>query len=186
MAKDDEPREGAVDESGFYDPAGKEEPVTPADEPGKAKDGDAPDNVRQLPGANGGREGKPLEEAADDPDEPETDADGQLVFQTYEEGKKVTLGNLVQRGTPVSYRFAMTGKSVPSIQGGLIDPYSTSVPLIADCVVDADKVQYIRGENQKVKEVIVYMTLKPRQVADLRTEQGQVWLAEMMKAVDAA
>lgn len=181
MAKDEDKPAGE-DEDGFYDPAAAGDPVTPADGEGKARDG----NVHQLPGTEGGRPGAPLEEKADEGADPEEESDGQLVFETFEAGKKVTLGNLVQRGTPVSYRFKVTGKSVPSIKGGLIDPYSTSVPLIADCVVDADTVQYVRDDQQKVKEVIVYMTLKPRQVADLRTEQGQVWLAEMMKGVEDA
>lgn len=165
-----------VDDEGFFDPAEQDEenPVTPPDEPTAARDGNAED---------GPRSGKPLEEADDQAAE---EPDGQLVFETYEQGKKITLGSLVNRGTPVSYRFKMTGKAVPNMKGGLMDPYSTSVMLIADCVVDTNSVQYIRDEQQRVKEAIVYMTVKPRAVADLRTEQGRVWVQESAVLQEAA
>lgn len=164
------------EQDGFFD-SENPNPVTPPDEPTAARDGDAPDG-------EGPRSGSPLEEADDGAIGEEED--GQLVFEVIEHGKKITLGSLVNRGTPVSYRFKMGGKSIPDVKGGLLDPYATSVMLLADCVVDTNKVQYIRDEQQRVKEVIVYMELKPRAVADLRSEQGQVWVREAQVLTEAA
>lgn len=173
----DEDTRGGRDEEGFYDPDNPN-PVTGPDEPTAARDGDAPDG-------EGPRTGKPLEEA-DDSSTEEEDGQKALVFETIEQGKRITLGSLVNRGTPVSYRFKMGGKSIPDVKGGLLDPYATSVMLLADCVVDTNKVQYLRDEQQRVKEVIVYMELKPRAVADLRSEQGQVWVREANVLQEAA
>jgi hypothetical protein len=161
-------------------------------QPGDGDPGNLPDTVEPSSGGEGAvardgnviehpsaaRNGKPIDEA---PDPPEED-DGQTVFEVYAgraQPEQPSMGALLKRGTPVELRVKMSGKSIPGAKGGLIDPYATSIPLIADCVIDDHDTQYIRDEAGRVEGAILYMTLKPRRVADLRTEQGRAWLREM-------
>lgn len=181
MAKDDEQE--------FYDPADPNAPgeggAEPPEDPEavKATDGEPkdPDNVRSLPN---GRTGRPTEETVDDPDEDE-EGDGQFTFVVEEKGKQVRFSDLVKRGTPVEYAYQLTGKSLQNVSGGLIDPYKASHMIIADCVVDSVKDQYIRDADGAVEKVIIYVFLKPRVVQQAFSEAGQVMLSEAAKATAA-
>lgn len=117
-------------------------------------------------------------ESTPDPDpEPQKE-----LFVVEEQGRTISLGQLVKRGIPTEVRYVMTGKSLPNSTGGIIDPYQTSVLVIADCVVDFIKPQYIRDSEQRVEKVILYVTLKPRRVQQALTEAGQVMLQEARSA----
>lgn len=117
--------------------------------------------------------------------EPEDAEPQQELFVIEEAGATVTYGQLVKRGTTVEVRYVMTGKSLPNTTGGIVDPYQTSILILADCVVDHVKPQYIRDAQQRVEKVILYVTLKPRRVQQALTEAGQVMLQEASEAQHA-
>lgn len=146
-------------------------PVTGADNDPAAHDGAEIVSLR--------RTGAPLDEAAEN-------AEPEALFEVVGGAEPRGLGKLVKPGTPIEMRVKMTGKSVPGTKGGLIDPYATSVMLMADCVIDDNDVQYIRNGDGEVEKAIVYMTLKPRNVADARSEQGRTWIREIAAEADAA
>jgi hypothetical protein len=125
-------------------------------------------SVADRAAANGG-DPEPGEEGDDEPEQWE-------FFPVEEDGKTVTLGKLVKAGTPVEVRYKMTGKSIPNVRGGIMDPYATSALLVADVVVDDVKTQFVRDENQKVEKVIQYVTVKPRIVQNAATEAGRALL----------
>lgn len=139
------------------------------------RDGE-PSNVVQHPRSNGG--GRPIDESPP----AETD-DEQLEFfeAVNPNGKDFAFNDIIakarRQNLPIEMRFVMTGKSIPSMSG-LLDPYATSHLLLADCVVDHIKPQFIRDENRKVEGLILYCSVKPVGVADARSEQGQAWLKE--------
>lgn len=175
-----------ADEDDFYDPEnpGKDDRPEPPEATGSkeaARDGE-PSNVVQHPSSTGN--GKPLAERAEDPDD---DDDPQLeMFIVEDGGRNVTLGSLVKKGTPIENRYVLTGKSIPQVSGGIIDPYKTSVLLVADCVVDHVKPQYIRDAQQRVEKVVLYVTLKPRRVQQALTEAGRVMIEEAAAAESKA
>lgn len=159
----------------FTDPSGPDE----AETPGAASDGKPHSNVRHLKGKNGGSIAERTEADAGELEEGEQ---GEL-FVTLEGGRKVTLGSLVRPGTPIEHRFVMSSRSQPA-SGGLLDPYRTSHMLIADCVLDHVRPQFIRDSNQRVEKVILYSVMKPRRVQDVSSEAGQQMLRESIE--DAA
>ena len=125
--------------------------------------------------ANGSTNGASIEERAQDL-EVQEDADGQRAFVVEEGGKTVTLAQLIRRGVPTEVRYKMTGKSIPNVEGGLLDPYATSTVLAVDSIIANIRMEYIRDENQKVEGVIQYVTLKPRQVYPAASEAGREML----------
>lgn len=154
-----------------------------AETTGAAHDGE-PNNLRSLPG---GEQPESIKDRAEQDAEEGVDEDGQKTwFFVEESGKKVSLGQLVNRSVPTEYRVTLGGKAIPHVKGGMIDPFATSIMLVADCVVGAVKPTYIRDGDQKVEKVIVYMELKPRVVQQAFSEAGQVLLAEGEKAQAAA
>lgn len=166
----------AEDDGQFYEPGDPDAPADsgpePAENNGRAKDG--AENVRPL------RPGAPLAEQAGEPDpDPEPQ---KPLFEVEVAGRTIKLGNLIKPSTPVEIRYALTGKSIPFVKGGIIDPYEKSTLLVADCVVDNIKPQFIRDANQEIEKVILYVTLKPRDVQQAFSEAGQVMLAEGAKA----
>jgi hypothetical protein len=173
-----------MSEDGHPDPSGPDEP----EEETKARDG----NVREFPGATKTEPEKEKPDALADRTDDDDDGDAakgpfkQEEIFIEEAGRKLTLGSIVQRGTPISYLFSMEGKSINAIRGGLIDPYDSSILLLADCVVDSYKTQYIRDGDGEVKEVKVYLSVKPRQVAEGLSENAQVWLREAKKRKKSA
>lgn len=112
----------------------------------------------------------------DDGEDPEGDPQQELFV--VEHGRQVTFSQLVKRGVAVENRYAMSGKSIANVSGGLVDPFATSVMLVADCVVDHVKPTYIRDAQQRVEKVVLYVSLKPRRVQQALSEAGQVMLAE--------
>lgn len=109
-------------------------------------------------------------------DHPEDEPEQWEFFPVEEDGKTVTLGKLVKAGTPVEVRYKMTGKSIPNVRGGIMDPYATRAILVADVVVGNVQTEFVRDDNQKVEKVIQYVTVKPRVVQNAATEAGQALL----------
>jgi hypothetical protein len=174
---------GGNDSDGFFDPARDGDalpddiPVTPPGHPAAARDGDPLDK--------GPRTGKSHEEKAEEPAEAEEQGDGQIAWVIEEDGRKISLGQLVQRGTPVLYHYSMTGKAIPDAQGGLIDPYARTVPLVVDGVPEDVKVSYVRNQDRSVKEVHVYMKIAARIVYQGLSEAATVFLNEQWQEVAA-
>lgn len=171
MADEKDPREAAAER-------GEDPGPEPAETSGAAHDG----NVKQFPG-NGGN-GAPLADRTDD-GEPEDDEQDQLELFVIEDGQKVSIGQLAKRGTPIEVRYALTGKSLPNTDGGILDPFATSHLMVADCVVDHTKPQYIRDGQQRVEKVILYVSLKPRIVQQALSARG-LEMIETAKETKAA
>lgn len=153
------------------DPDGPTEPDP--DEPKAATDG-KPNGKADLKLA-GGSAMERADGAGDDEPDPN---DPQLNFFT---NGKFDIGKVLKSGIEVEYKMTITGKSIPNIKGGLINPYGPSVPLFSDNVVDSYKPTFIRDENRKVEKVVMYVTLKPFIAQAIDTEAGQVLLAESLK-----
>lgn len=148
-----------------------------ADDPKVATDG-KPD----LKPINGGKGANAMERGESEFTEPGEQVE---MFYTEENGKRVTLGSLLQRSVPVEYKVQMTGKSVPGLSGGLIDPFQASaIGIVANAVIGDYKVAYTRDEDKAVNKIIVYITLKPYQIQSVGSEAGQVMLSEMLKTTE--
>ena len=116
--------------------------------------------------------GQTLEDMADETSEEE---DGQVFV--IEQGRNVTLGTLIKRGTPVHYEFKLGGKAIKGAAGmGLLafnDPEMTLVVPVRAGKVEIDPT-YDAEDN--VKHVTVRASVKPLMVYDSRTEAAQVAL----------
>lgn len=153
----------------------------PDESKGAARDGD-PAPLTALPGGKGGA---PLADRPE-PDEPDGDSKQEELFSVEEAGKVVTLAQLVRRNTPVEVKYKMTGRSLGAGRSGLIDPYATTMLILADCVVDDVDIQYVRDAEHRVEKIIQYVTLKPRTALPALSEAGEVMVAEAKKAKSAA
>lgn len=154
------------------DTSGPEAP----EEPTPARDGnvkDHPTRSRAATESNG---------SIADRTETEEDDGQHAMFFAVENGKSVTLAQLVKRGTPVEVKYKLSGKAIPNVSGGLMDPYLTSHLVVADCVMDDVDIQYIRDGNGTVEKVVQYVTLKPRVVQNALSEAGTVLIQEAVKA----
>ncbi|HEX7088710.1 MAG TPA: hypothetical protein VF192_01160 [Longimicrobiales bacterium] len=168
-----------MDEVEHPDPTGPEPPEDPESvkaTDGEPKEKETPSNVTPLPG----RTGKSAAETTPEETEEEED-DGQFTFIVEEKGKALKFSDLIKRGTPVEYAYKLSGKAIPNVSGGLIDPYKTSHVLVADCVVDSVKPAYIRKGDGTVEKVTIYVELKPRIVQQAFSEAGQHLLQEAAK-----
>lgn len=104
------------------------------------------------------------------------DDDGQLF--AFEHGRKVTLGTLIGKKTPVEYEFKMQAKGIPGAAGMNLMAFD-----------DPDRVLVVPGRAGKVevdptydgegnvKKVTVRANFKPSMAYDSRSEAAQVALA---------
>lgn len=180
------------DNDGFYDPEAdppspetrepdpdNPNPVTEGEPGAKARDAE-PSNVVDHPSSKS-RNGKPIDEAEEEPEQIE-------MFEVpVQLGKKeLQLNDIIvqarRRNIPIEMQFSMTGKSIPNMSGGLLDPFATGHMLLADCVVDHVKPQFIRDGNRQVEKLVLYCVVKPVGVASIHSEQGQTWIREAQAA----
>lgn len=168
------------------DPSGPEQPD---DDNPRAEDGRPP--LRSVSGGNGGSamdRGDAAEGAGDDDGEDKADGgeekDGQFTFFTYENGRKIGLGQLVQRGTPVEVIYEAKGRTLSNVSSaGMFDPFGPPVAMVGDFVVGSYKPTYLRDQDGQVEKVKLYGELKPRRLQSLGTEAGKVLLEELQAAI---
>lgn len=139
----------------------------------KATDGE-PEN-----GVGDDLEAKRAKQALDGdapPDAVGEDDDGQL-FVIEEQGRRVTLGTLYHRGTPVEYRFVLGSKSVPARDAGLIGFQNPDLTLVVPVRAGDVKVSPTYNPDGTVKKITIYAAMKPLDVIDARSERGREALA---------
>lgn len=112
--------------------------------------------------------GRSIEDLAEDHQEEE---DGQLFVM--EEGRKVTLGTLIKRSTPVEYEFKMGSKGVKGGPGmGLISFTDPDLVLIVPVRAGKVEVDPTYHPDGSVKKVTIRMNVKPLTAYDAATEAG--------------
>lgn len=121
--------------------------------------------------------------ADDDADrDVDPDATSQFVFDIPSTGRKVNLGTLVPKGTPIKIRYKMSGKSIPNIRGGLMDPADTTALLLCTVILEDVDVKFTRDSDLKITEATVYLILAPRDIVNARSEAGAALLGEQQAA----
>lgn len=144
---------------------------------GAATDGEPNGNGSTVSLEEHRRRGRSAADTPASEAETQEEDDGQFAFEVPEVGgKKVTLGTMIPRGTPVKYAYKMSGKSVPNVKGGLIDPSDQNGLLLVSYVVEDVDVKFTRDSDRKITGVTVYVVLAPRDVVNARTEAGRVML----------
>ena len=120
-------------------------------------------------------ENRSIEDLAGDPEtKVGEEEDGQFVIDAGD-GKRITLGSMIPRGTPIEYRVVMGSKSIGA-KGGLIDPNDTNIMLLVRGVVGDVDVTFKRNEDESIEKAIVYVTIKPKTVYNAKTEAARVML----------
>lgn len=132
-------------------------------------DQDAIDAVNATGDADlGDGAGRSIEDLADEHGEEE---DGQLFVM--EEGRKVTLGTLIKRSTPVEYEFKLGGKAVKGGGNmGLISFTDPDITLIVPGRAGKVEVDPTYNPDGSVKKVTIRAHVKPITAYDSRTEAG--------------
>lgn len=92
--------------------------------------------------------------------------DGQLFV--LEQDKRVTLGTLYKRGTPVEFRVVLGSKSVPG-DGGLISFSDPDLVLVVPARAGAVRTEPTYRDDGTLSKVTVYATMKPLSVHDSRS-----------------
>lgn len=104
------------------------------------------------------------------------EADGQFALEIPTTGKKITLGTMVPRGTPVEVKYKMSGKSIPNVRGGMPDPADTTGLLLVSFIVEDFDTKFTRDADGKIEKATVYVVLGPKHVVNARSEAGEVLL----------
>lgn len=135
------------------------------------------DPSRTNGGDPAGDDGKQsIEDMANGADEEHGEEDDGQLF-VLEEGKTVTLGTLIKRGTPVEYEFKLSGKAIPGAKGmGLISFADPERTLIVPGRAGKVEVDPTYAPDGSVKKVNVRVHFKPTTAYDARTEAGRVAL----------
>jgi hypothetical protein len=99
--------------------------------------------------------------------------DGQFLF-VIEDGKKVTLDTLFERGTPVLYEFSLGSKSVKgSGTMGLIPFYDPEMLLLVPARAGKVTVEPTYDGNGILKHVTVRAQVKPLTVFDAKSSTAR-------------
>ena len=102
--------------------------------------------------------------------------DGQFVFEIPESGKKITLGTMIPRGTPTEVRYKMSGKSIPNVSGGMIDPSDTTGLLLVPFTVEDVDTKFTRDGAGNIEKATIYIVIAPKHVVNARSEAGRTLL----------
>lgn len=128
--------------------------------------------------ANGDSLGRSLAERAGDvpaPSEPEEEFEEELFV--LEQGRRVTVSQLVQRGTPVEYAMNLNSKSIRG--GGDMGLLSYSDPNII-LIVPARQGKVVHDptydDDGMVVKVTVRVNFKPQTVHDVSSPEGRALL----------
>jgi hypothetical protein len=130
---------------------------------------------------NGGSMAARGEQAAlDTGDEPETgeDDDGQMFV--WEQGRKVTLGTLIARGTPVEHHVVFGGRRNKG-SGGLRG-FGEKPLLIVRGGIGPVKLVPTYDADEKVEKVAVEQHVTAKIVADAESEAGIELIAHILDA----
>ncbi|MCA1571241.1 MAG: hypothetical protein LC798_13160 [Chloroflexi bacterium] len=125
---------------------------------------------------------KTVEERAGEAATQEED-DGQVAFVVEEHGRRMTLNQLIQRGTPVEHRIVMGSKST-QLTGGLLDP-TRDIFLAVRGVLGDVKVAFTRDAEESIDKVTIYQNVTPKNVQNAQTEAGRVLLHGEPQEADA-
>jgi len=101
--------------------------------------------------------------------------DGQFAFVVEEQGRRITLGTLINRGTPVEYRVTMGSKSVGA-RGGLIDPNDANILLVVRGVISNVDTKFTRDDDGRITKATIYMNIAPKVVLPAASEAAKVLL----------
>jgi hypothetical protein len=152
---------------------------------GKAKDGE-PNGVTDLHGERAKRRGQTAAQMStgggDEPVQSE-DSDGQQAWEP-EPGKRVSLGSLIAKGKPVEYKTTVQGTGV-KLKGGINDPASEQVA-VSRLYVEGYNVRYTRDSDGHIEKTTVTEIKVPRTIDPAKSESGQLVLANMGDAQEAA
>lgn len=150
----------------------------------KATDGE-PNGVADLSKARG-RRGKPVSSqlSTDGSEDGQAeDPDGQQAWEP-EPGKRMSLGSLIAKGKPVEFKTTVKGTGV-KLKGGINDPAAEQIA-VSRLYVEGYDVRYTRDSDGQIEKTTVTEIKAARTVDPARSEAGQLVLANMGSAQDAA
>lgn len=127
---------------------------------------------QQAAEALGAKRGQPIDEQGDDIGEED---DGQMFV--WEQGHKVTLGTLIQRGIPVEHAFVFGGKRLKG-SGGLVG-HNDDVLAITRGKVGKTSIVPTRDDDERVTKVTVETHIAAKVIAPADSEHGM----DLLRAV---
>lgn len=104
------------------------------------------------------------------------EADGQFALEIPDSGRKINLGTIIPRNTPIELKYKMSGKSIPNVKGGIMDPADVSGLLVASRVVEEVQIKFTRDADLKIEKATVYVVVGTRHVVNAHSEAGELLL----------
>ena len=141
-----------------------------------AKDDD--DNVHQLPTGGKGATGdgdQSLEEMEANGTTGEEE-DGQMFV--WEQGRKVTLGTIIARGTTVEHAFVFGGKRLKG-KGGLVS-FDEDVFLVVRGLVGTTAIVPTRDDQERVTKVTIETHIASKVVVNADSDEAMGLLAGIL------
>lgn len=129
------------------------------------------DNVRSLDTATRGGRGRSVaERAAEDAPDPEETEDAQQALFVWEQGRKISLGNLIERGTAVEYAFVFGGKRLKG--NGQLIGMNEDVFMVSRGKMGHTKLVPTRNDQELVEKVTVEVQIVPKLLQNADTDEA--------------
>lgn len=181
MSDEEVPEKDADEQSNrppVTEPDGPDEADQP-DGPKAAKDGAVSlDEHRKRTAGNGRSVAERAAEAAKNGEEPEGD-DGQLEMFIWEQGRKVTLQQLLGRGTPVEYAFVFGQKRLKG--NGQLIGLDEDVFMLSRGKMGHTKLVPTRGDDEKATKVTVEVQIVPKLLKNADTDEALEMLRPILE-----
>lgn len=156
--------------AGFFDALTKEDGM-PKDNVHTLRDGEqTPEEELEAERARLAAEEKAADTRAQE------EADGQFALEIPDGGRKINLGTIIPRGTAVEVKYKMSGKPIPNVKGGIMDPADISGLLLASRVVEGVNIRFVRDGDLKIEKATVDVVIGTRNVVNAHSEAGELLL----------
>lgn len=126
------------------------------------------------------RAGRSVSQRAEEDEEPSEDEDGQLEMFVWERGRKVTLGNLISRGTTVEYAFVFGGKRLKG--NGQLIGMEEDVFMLSRGKMGHTKLVPTRKDDETVEKVTVEVQIVPKVLKNADSDEALEMLRPILEA----
>lgn len=181
MSEDEVPERDANEQPpgpAVTEPDAPDEAEAP-EEPKLARDGAVSLEEHRKRSGNGRSVAARAAEAAPEGGEPEDEA-GQMEMFVWEKGRKVTLGNLITRGTKVEYAFVFGGKRLKG--NGQLIGMEEDVFMLSRGKMGHTKLVPTRKDDETVEMVTVEVQIVPKVLKNADSDEAIEMLRPILEA----
>jgi hypothetical protein len=151
----------------------------PTDDPGPDQPEDEkPARDAEVASLEEKRRGRNVRDREEDGEGAEEE-DGQQALFVWEQGRKISLGNLIERGTAVEYAFVFGGKRLKG--NGQLIGMNEDVFMVSRGKMGHTKLVPTRDDEEKVTKVTVEVQIVPKLLQNADTDEAMELLRPILE-----